>query len=185
MCKLYKRILILGLSLSLVMSTLCGCGKSNNPLVGEWAYIHDPETTVLNLKDNGKADFKGQTFSYELKDGQICLKDENGKTTDLRYEENKDGFLLYEHTTYEYEGSETPSSIVGRWVDPVNKWSFEFTDQGTFSEDGYFPGYYTVNDDGKSVKLVYNDHFEDTTVYYTIDGNTLKIEYPWQMVKHE
>ena len=41
-----------------------------------------------------------------------------------------------------------------------------------------------MNEEGdSSFKLMYIDHFEDTVCYYTLDGNVLMVEYPWQMVK--
>jgi hypothetical protein len=58
-----------------------------------------------------------------------------------------------------------------------------FTDKGTFLEDGYFPGYYTVDEANSTLKLVYNDQFEDTICYFRLEGDKLYIEYPWPMVK--
>ena len=86
-------------------------------------------------------------------------------------------------STYEYKDEGTPDGIIGNWYNAEKKWSFEFTSSGTFKEDGYFPGYYTLGEDGTSISLVYNDHFLDSTLYYSIDGNQLTLEYPWPMVE--
>ena len=163
---------------------LCGCGgsKVDSRLCGDWAYIHEDVKTILSIKSNGKAEYKGQQYTasadeeyIELKSGREDLK--------LRYVIENDGILVYETKAYEYDGEGTPDSIVGNWIAMPERWTFEFNDAGEFKEDGYFPGYYTVDEANHSVKLVYNDHFEDTTIYYTIDGNILTIEYPWKMVK--
>ncbi len=162
---------------------LSGCGAQNDPLCGVWAYNHDPETPVLTVNKNGKAVFDGETYAYESDSDFIYLTND-GETLTMRYELEKDGMNLYEMTVYTFEGDGTPDGLVGRWVNDQG-WDFEFTAQGTFIEDGYFPGYYTVDEDAQTFKLIYNDHFFDTVCYYAIEGNTLRVEYPWPMVKAE
>lgn len=162
-----------------------GCGeKSDSPLVGNWAYIHDTETTIISLKSDGKAEYEGEKYSYTTDDTYINLT-KDGESLKLRYELTKDGFLMYQTTEYEYQGDGTPESIIGNWYNPTTKWSYEFTEEGTFKEDGYFPGYFTVDENNSSIKLMYNDHFEDTIIYYGIEGTKLTIDYPWAMVKAE
>ena len=65
------------------------------------------------------------------------------------------------------------------------KYSYEFTEKGTFYEDQNFPGHYQVDESDHSIKLMYNDQFEDTYLYYSLDGDVLTIEYPWSMVPTE
>lgn len=164
--------------------SFAGCGKQQGPLVGKWAYVHDETTTVLELASNGKAVYEGNSYTYTNDDQFIILKDKNGNENRFRYVIEKDGFLFYKTTEYVNKDNEAPSSIVGVWTGKeVDKWSFEFTENGEFMEDGYFPGYYTIDENAKTVKLVYNDHFEDTICYYQKDGNELTIEYPWKMVQ--
>ena len=172
------------ISLMIVITVgLCGCGsKVDSKLCGDWAYIHDDVTTILSIESNGKAVYKGLAYTVSADDQYIDFKGGNGDMK-LRYEIEDDGILIYERTVYEYDGETAPDGLVGNWVATPEGWTFEFTDGGEFKEDGYFPGYYTVDEANQSAKLIYNDHFEDTTIYYTIDGNELLMEYPWKMVK--
>lgn len=163
-----------------ILLMVSGCAGSKSPLEGDWAYNHDPETVILSLKGD-KAVFKGAEYAAAWSDEFLLLTADNGGTVTLRYERNKEGVLLYEPTDYVYDGEGEPEGLVGLWKDAADNWSFEFTENGTFKEDGYFPGLYSMQADG-TVKLVYNDMFPDTVLYYTIDGDTLRIEYPWQMV---
>lgn len=165
----------------LSLMLLNGCGeKAAGPLDGDWAYIHEDNVTVLSI-NGSKAEYDGYKFSCSVDDEYIHLKG-NGKDQDFRYEMTNDGFLLYKKAVYEYSGEGTPESVIGTWENP-NKWSYEFTEEGTFNEDGYFPGYYSVDEAAGTIKLVYNDHFVDTTIFYTLEGTTLTIDYPWEMVK--
>ena len=164
---------------------LTGCNKTSavvNPeLCGKWAYIHDDETTVLAINDKGEATYDGKDYSATSDDTYLYLKDGSTELK-MRYLINDSGMYLYKNTTYVNSEDASPDSIVGLWKDEADKWSFEFSKNGTFKEDGYFPGYYTVDKEAGTVKLVYNDQFEDTVVYYNIEGNELIMEYPWQMV---
>ena len=54
----------------------------------------------------------------------------------------------------EYEGDGTPDGLVGLWKSK-EKWSFEFTSEGTFKEDEYFPGHYSVDEGNKTFSLAY------------------------------
>ena len=179
------KALFLSLFMSAALLSFTGCSEEvESPLIGKWAYIHDAETTIINLKSNGKVVYNGNTYDYALDDEYIHLTGKNG-TLDLRYRYDGSEFLLYQTTEYLYVGEGTPDSILGTWQNTENRWSYEFTEDGTFNEDGYFPGYYTVDESARTVKLVYNDHFEDTVIYYTLSGNRLTIDYPWSMVAAE
>lgn len=160
---------------------LGGCEDKSKPFLGDWAYVHDTGTTILTLESNGKAEYLNKTYDYTSDDTFLYLKssDEDLK---MRYYLDGEKLYIYQTTQYSYAGEGTPDGITGLWENAENKWSFEFTGEGTFKEDGYFPGYYTEDKEAGTVKLIYNDHFEDTVFYYTIDGNTLTVEYPWETV---
>lgn len=180
-----KRFLKNALSVLLfVMITVCfcACGKeAADPfLSGEWGYIHEPETTVLSFKGD-KVTFDGPKYSFTA-DGTYLHLTSGDTSVELRYMISGKHFYVYRTTEYTYTGEGTPEGLAGKWENP-NKWSFEFSDDGQFVEDGYFPGSYTS--DGKAFKLMYTDHFEDTVCFYTIDGNTLTVEYPWEMAQAE
>ena len=166
----------------MTMVMMCGCGdKIDGPFIGNWAYVHDTTVTVLSLEKNGKAVYQGNQYTYTADDTYLYLKSSK-ENIDLRYKMDGEKLYIYQTTEYTFAGEGSPDGIIGYWVCNPNKWSFEFTDQGTFKEDSYFPGYYTVDENEQTVKLVYNDHFEDTVFYYSIDGDTLTIEYPWETV---
>lgn len=153
---------------------------------GSWAYIHAPEEAALILNDDGSAVLDGERFSYTLSDGYISLDDGKGETRNLRYVMDGENMLLYKKAEYAYQGSGEPKGLIGVWKGTSGTsadWSYQFTDKGTFLEDGYFPGYYTVDEAGKSFKLVYVDQFADTVCYYEIEGRILTVDYPWTMVR--
>ena len=152
-------------------------------LMGNWAYIHDTENPVLAFSINRNAIFEGKLYTYDCDGDFINLTDENGNVKKMRFVLDKDGMYLFKSTTYEFTGEGKPDGLIGVWECKEQNWSFEFTKMGTFREDAYFPGYYTVDEAASTFKLIYNDHFEDTTCYYQLDGNKLTIEYPWRMVK--
>lgn len=178
-----RKFVSLLLIVSILSLCLIGCGKkSDSKQVGKWAYIHDTETAVLILKEDCSAIFKGKSYSFEDDGSYLTLKASNEELK-MKYEMVNGDMYLYETNVYTYVGDGTPDGLVGVWRNAPNKWEFEFTDKGTFKEDTYFPGYYTVNEENSSIKLVYNDHFEDTIILYSINGNELTIQYPWRMVR--
>ena len=148
-----------------------------------WAYNHEPEKEILRLQEDGKAVFKGQEYSYSKDDQFITLTDDKNQSLKLRYKMTKEGMFLYEQTTYHLDGLGEPNGIIGVWVGgPEDRMSYEFTENGTFREDGYFPGHYLVDEAAGTIKLMYNDHFEDTYIYYVLNDKELFVEYPWPMV---
>ena len=179
-----RLVTICCLAFMAVLFTTACTREDENPLVGKWAYIYEKETPAFVVKSSGKAILDGVEYKYEDKGGFISLDDGNGNVTDLRYEFDKDQLLLYKRSTY-FRESDEASGLVGFWRNENGSWSFEFTEEGTFREDEIFQGYYFVQDDGKSIKLAYNDHFVDSYIYYELSGNVLSIEYPWQFVAAE
>lgn len=180
-----KRFIAVFLIALLVL--LAGCGSVElspeaEELQGEWAYVHTKDFASLVLKPNGKAVFENDDYTYDCKDGRLILTDSHGDQLSMRYALEDGGLVIYKQSTYTYSSLTEPDGVVGLWGDEDDNWSFEFTEDGTFREDGYFPGYYTVNEDEGTIKLVYNDQFEDTVIYYSIDGYEMTVEYPWPMV---
>lgn len=167
--------------MSLLLMVMTGCKSESK--VELWSYIHAPEETVLTIDETKKTfTFENVTYSYTKDDSFFNLRSSGGKESKMRYVmDSSEKMLLYKTTTYTYKSEGTPDGLNGVWENESNL-SFEFNELGEFREDGYFPGYYTVDEKTSSIKLVYNDHFEDTTIYYSISGNTLTIDYPWPMV---
>lgn len=178
--KLRKFILSIFI-VSITAFSLLGCAKT--PYDGEWAYIHDDSVLALKIKGNS-AELDGVKCDVTVDGDTLKLKAKDGKEYLVGPSDTSGQITLYKFTTYEYDGDGTPDGLVGFWKSKEN-WSFEFSDQGTFKEDGYFPGYYIEDKDNKTFSLIYNDHFVDTTCSYSIDGNELTVQYPWPMVQYQ
>ena len=178
----FSNRIIVCLSVMLIL-LMTGCSKEVT--TEEWAYIHDATTTVLALSDNGTAVFNGKNYSYKLEDDILTLTDKDGYVARMRFIPDGDQYLLYQTYRYEYKGEGKPDGIIGYWQEINGNLSFEFTDNGTFREDYYSPGYYSVDEENGIIKLVYNDMYADTYIYYTLDGNILTVDYPWPVVRTE
>ena len=184
-----KRFAVFIMALALLFLSGCGSGVELSPeasaIQGSWAYIHSKDFESLLLKDNGKAVFENEKYTYDCDGTYLTLTASDGTELKMRYVLEDGTLNLYKSSTYTYSSVVKPDGVVGVWEDPDDHWSYEFTENGTFREDKYFTGYYTVNYADGTIKLVYNDQFEDTTIYYSIDGYELTVEYPWPMVPTE
>ncbi|MCR5684623.1 MAG: hypothetical protein K6G81_04270 [Lachnospiraceae bacterium] len=145
-----------------------------------WAYIHDKGTEILVLHKDGSAKYKGQDYTYTKGEDYLELTDKLGTVNRMKFVTERDHMLLYERLVYTFAGDGSPDGLIGLWK--MGNQSFEFTDQGTFKEDEIFPGHYMVNEEEKSIRLAYNDHFVDAILYYQTEGNDLTIDYPMPVV---
>ena len=178
-----KKSLVLLLTFSIAAAIFTGCSDKNNPLTGEWAYLHDKEKAAFTVTSNGKATLDGVTYDCKYDDSFITLSASDSNTKKLRYVLTDEGLVLYKSTDYTYSGDGIPTDIIGSWEDTKDSWSYDFSTEGDFVEDGFFSGTYKVNTSDNTIVLDYNEDFQDTTIYYSLSGNTLTIEYPWKMVK--
>lgn len=176
----------------LMVLLMTACGKNNNNtavsnkaqvICGSWAYKHDKKTAIAVFRKDGTAQYEGKDYSFECGSQFIKLKDKDGKSIQLRYALHDKGMYLYSNNIYTFSGEGEPDGLVGEWSCAEKNWSYSFTKEGTFKEDGYFPGDYTVDDKNSTFKLVYTDKFEDTVCYFHLEKNKLHVEYPWPMVK--
>ena len=160
---------------------------ASNVAADSFAYIHEPETEILRLAEDGTAVYNGVAYTYVREGDWLTLTDSKGNETKMRFtkpREDKDKWILYERTEYHYAGEGKPDGIIGFWQGgPEDRLAYEFTAKGTYLEDGTFPGHYEVDEENGRIKLMYNDHFEDAYIYYELDGDKLLIDYPWPMVK--
>ena len=166
------------LTMILVFGILAGCGNKTE----SWAYNHEPEKEIISFWDNGKAVYKDVKYTYTKDDTFINLT-KNGETISLRYEDTKDGMLLYETSIYTADGAH--DGILGTWRQEENHWSYKFTEDGMFNEDGFFGGHFAVDENAGTIKLMYEDPLQDTILYYTLEGDNLTVAYPWGMVPTE
>ena len=157
-------------------------------LLGKWAYAHEKDQPTLILRNDGTAEFEGEKYEYTCDGERIHLV---GRTNEkhLRYVQKDHQMYLYIQSTYtkqadyNYQGTVTPSEVIGYWLCEATNWTYEFTPNGTFMEDGALTGYYEVNEEAKTVKLMYGEALEDAVFYYQITEEGLFIEYPWLMEK--
>lgn len=178
-----KPTILLLLTILFVLLQITGCGKEKvQGIYGKWAFIHDKVTTVAIFNHDGTAKYQEKEYSFNCDNEFIKLTDTDGQILQLRYLLNDKGMYLYTNTPYVYQGSNLPTSLVGDWVCQDKNWSFSFKNDGSFMEDGYFPGSYKINEQDSSFHLHYEDQFEDTVCYYQLEQNTVHIEYPWQLV---
>ncbi|MBO6239485.1 MAG: hypothetical protein J6O61_01235 [Butyrivibrio sp.] len=180
--KKLKYFLVSAAILSISLQLL-GCGKKAEK-TESWAYSHEPGEEILSFYDDGEAFYKGEKYSYSKDDSYITLDDDNGDHLGLRYVMEGDTMLLYEKSTYEYDGQKNTDGIVGVWKQD-NGWEYQFTDDGRFSEENIFFGRYTVDEENCCIRLMYDDPIEDAYLYYELDGKELTIDYPWPMVRTE
>lgn len=179
-----KRTGIIGLALTAFI-LISGCGSSVSAgtavgaYAGKWAYNHDVEKTALVINDEGTAKLDGKKYTCTAEDDMVILQNDKGESVKVVFKDDEDDILVYKPTLYTRENG--TEGIAGRWI--CDKWSFEFTEAGTFLEDGYFPGYYAVNEEESVIVLIYNDMFENTIIPYSLTEEGLCLDYPWEMVR--
>jgi hypothetical protein len=195
--RMIKKIVLMLLLIS-VLSLLCGCSKEA-AVVESWAYNHDKTTEILRLNSDGTASYvlkvyedgkqvkKNQEYTSYIKDDSfITLKDKNGTELKLRYVKTDEGINLYEKNEYKPLIRKNENGIAGVWADKNNSdYFFEFTEEGTFMEDGYFTGIYEVDEKEGIINFTYDGDSSKAVLYYTLSGDSLFIEYPWSMVRTE
>lgn len=167
-----------------------------------WAYIHDKSKEILRLNDDGTAYYVSKVYengkqvnkenvysSYIKEDEYITLKDSNGEELKIRYAMKDKELLMYERIIYglSTKDQKEKKGLIGAWTNIQNeKMFFQFSETGTFLEDGIFSGNFKVNEDAGSISLDYADPYsEDIEIYYALADNILIVDYPWQMVPTE
>jgi len=179
----FQRALTVFFILTVTVGLVTACKKADpTVLEGKWGYIHDPSVVILEAKGD-RLTYEGKQYSFTVDGDHLVLKQGNEEVK-LRFLISGDHTYIYRTTDYVLKSSPQADPLIGQWENEQNKWSFEFTEKGEFLEDGIFPGTYSVSDHG-TFKLMYTDHFEDTECYYSITGQTLTVEYPWEIVKAE
>ena len=178
MKRLKKTLIIFALIMAMLIPVGCGEKKTES-----WAYDYETNEEILALYDNGKAVFNGETYTYVKDDDSITLTDKDGNSVDHRYYMDSDKMVFYIASVYDYKGDGAPEGIVGNWESGRNIFRFTSEPSLEFSEEDIFYGHYSVDKDNSSIKLMYSDPIPDVTLYYSLDGNKLTIDYPWPLVK--
>jgi len=162
-----------------------GTAVKTDDMAEQWVYIHDRTVPAMILYKDGTASFDGVKYkSYEVLENTVRFTSESGDVVSIRYfDETKNGEnrrTVYRITDYKLKPSKLTgdSPVIGYWNCPEKNWSYQFTANGTFLEDGVLPGYYYVNDDG-TIRLRYDGQLPETVFYYSIHDDVMTVEYPW------
>ena len=157
MKRLKKTLIIFALIMAMLIPVGCGEKKTES-----WAYDYE---------------------TYVKDDDSITLTDKDGNSVEHRYYMDSDKMVFYIASVYDYKGDGAPEGIVGNWESGRNIFRFTSEPSLEFSEEDIFYGHYSVDKDNSSIKLMYSDPIPDVTLYYSLDGNKLTIDYPWPLVK--
>ena len=165
--------------------------KKENANRQSWAYDYEPTKEILMLGNSGKATYKGESYNYEKDDQFITFSKSGAESFKIRYEMTKDdkggeAMFFYEPKYYTYSSDTQQNGLIGLWKNDDGS-SFEFKENGSFMEDGYFYGYYSADEDMGKIKLIYdsNFRFSDSYIYYQIEGDQIRVEYPWRLFRCE
>lgn len=183
--KIVKRMIALFL-MAVMCAVLPGviCAEAAMPLMGEWAFDYEPETTVLKVDADGNAWYQGTDWRWEDLGTSLKLTGADGKTIDLRYAVTEEKKVIYPQTRYkrgkEVEGQ---GGLIGIWEGVDDQSNFVFTPAGYFLEDSSFTGTFTKDEEKGTFLLNYGDAFADTMCYYSIADEILTVEYPWTIIE--
>lgn len=182
-----KRVSLTGavLVILLCFSVIAAAGAEGFP-VGDWAFIHAPEESVLLLREDGTAVLKGRdcTWQDDAEKGFLRFASE-GEETSLRYLVTEDKIQLYFPVEYNRVEDVPGEGLIGAWIGKDSEMStFIFRQDNMFLEDGTFTGTFRQDNETGSLLLAYIKYFDDTLCYFSLEGNdVLKVDYPWSMVE--
>ena len=188
-CIRLRRMLFL-LILAGCISVAAGClAEEACPLLGDWAFDYEPAVSVLTVKEDGTALWNGTDCTWEDDGTFLLLKDQAGETTPLRYLAEEGRIRIFLSGSYTRTAKDKDEEIFGAWKkDGSYGSSFIFEKDMRFMEDGTFVGSFVVDDEAGTFTLKYQPEiFEDTTCYFTREGDRMTVEYPWTIViaQHE
>lgn len=201
-----RKAAILCLLFALILCLAAGCEDKNKDdgktdekidenIAERWAVAGENDTAVMTFYKDGTAVFYGTKYkSYAVEGSFLRFTSEDGTVTSVRYydeqdEQGKSSRFVYRSSEYK-RAVETLSTLVSDDDPLVGVWkngglSFQFSNKGTFMEDGVLPGHYKVVQvgDENNIVLSYDGHLPDTVLFYKLDGDTLTVDYPWALVK--
>lgn len=180
-----KKFLVIMVAVVLLfgVSAVCPVIAEGFP-AGAWAFASDPAALILRINENGTAQYRDAEYTLEDDGRYLLLTDASGKLLRIRYRVSDKNAWLYVPMNYTRKEGTTGEGIRGVWnLDGSEDGFFEFSDKGTFLEDGLFDGTYTVDDEAGSFVLTYPQYFGETTCYFSINGESMIVEYPWLLVE--
>ena len=154
---------------------------------GDWAFNHEPEKSVLLLREDGTAVWKGKDCTWQDDGEYLHLATGNGEEVSLRYRTAEGKTLIWLPVEYVRAEGVPGEGLIGAWIGKESEGStFIFRESDhMFLEDGTFTGTFRTDPEAGTVLLVYLQHlFDDTLCYFRLEGNDiLKMEYPWPLVE--
>ena len=184
-CVLRKVLCFVCLAVCLIPFSAFGT-EAASPLVGDWAFNYEPETSVLLIREDGTAEFDGRMFIWEDDGFFLLLTDENsGETISLRYMLKEETILLYLPKVYLRMEGIPGEGLIGVWTGQESEGSsFIFREDHRFLEDGTFTGTFQEDLEAGTFLLIYPQYFDDTLCYYRMEGtDTMMVEYPWPLTE--
>ena len=180
-----KKSLVVMAAVVLLFSVLAVCPASAEGFpAGGWAFASDPAALVLQINEDGTAQYQGKGYGFEDESPYLLLTDAAGEALRLRYLVTEKNLWLYVPMNYTRKEGTTGEGIRGVWnLDGSEKGFFEFSEKGTFLEDALFDGTYSVDYEAGSFVLTYPRYLEETTCYFSIDEDRMVVEYPWLLVE--
>lgn len=185
-CKLWRKLFLLILIGCVFFAVACGAEESC-PLLGDWAFDYEPSVSVLTVREDGTALWNGAEYAWEDDGTFLLLKNKEGEEASLRYLADGERVRIFLAGTYTRTAKDKDEEIFGAWVkDNSYGSSFIFEKDMRFMEDGTFIGTFQVDDETGTFTLKYQPAiFEDTTCYFTWEGDRMTVEYPWTVVQKQ
>ncbi len=182
-----KKASFSGIVLALVFCLLvAGAARAEGFPAGDWAFNHEPEKSVLLLREDGTAVWQGQECIWKDDGGFLQLTPEGGEAVSVRYQVTEGKTLIWLPAEYQRVKEVPGEGLIGAWVGTESEGSnFIFREADhMFLEDGTFTGTFTEDPEAGTVLLAYIQYFDDTLCYFRLEGNdVLKMEYPWPLVE--
>ena len=182
-----KKVSLTGAALVILLCfSVIAAGCAEGFPVGDWAFIHAPEESVLLLREDGTAVLQGREYTWQddAENGFLRFASD-GEETSLRYLATEDKIQLYFPVEYNRVEDVPGEGLIGAWVSKESEMSnFIFRQDGMFLEDGTFTGTFKPDAETGSLLLAYIKYFDDTLCYFSLEGDkVLKLDYPWSMVE--
>ncbi len=188
------RICALILSVIMMIGVMCACNagdtanlilatnngeQTNADLVGEWIDLDDD---TLTFNADGTCDYFGEACDSYSFDGKILKLTAGDSTVSYDARLFSQYFVIfYESNAYNYTRTAGNSGeLVGEWESPEG-YTFAFTADGKFTEDGTETGTYAV--DGEEIMFIYDDDTDGSYLFnmYDINGDEMTFCYGWAL----
>lgn len=184
---LLKMFLLVLLAGCIFLTAAYGTGEPCG-LLGDWAFNYEPTVSALQVLEDGTAVWNGAAYTWEDDGETLTLTREDAEADEepvkLRYLADGEKVFIYLPASYIRIAKDRDDEIFGAWVqEGASRSSFIFEKSMQFMEDETFVGSFEVDAEAGTFTLHYiPNYFDDTTCYFTWDGDSMTVEYPWTIV---